>query len=172
MSITIRKLGADEARSSRDGLAALLADGVDGGASISFMWPFSQADAAAWWDGVVEEVAEGRVVLFVALDAERIIGSVQLAYAPQPNQPHRADIRKLLVHRGARRQGVGERLLLAVEQEARHTGRTLLVLDTVAGSDADRLYRRTGWVAAGTIPNYALWPDGRFCDATVFWKAL
>jgi GNAT superfamily N-acetyltransferase len=171
---TVRSLSAEEAHARTAELSAVLMDCVDGGASVSFMAPLARARADAFWHGVAEGVAAGDRTLLVAEDAARgtIVGTVQVVYAWPENQPHRADVAKMLVHRSARRQGLGGLLMRAAEDAARAAGRTLLVLDTVTGSDADRLYTTLGWTAVGVVPNYALWPDGRPCDATVFYKAL
>lgn len=151
-------------------MAEVLVDCVAGGASVSFMAGLTLADAAAFWRGEVR-AADGRAIL-VAEDEGGICGVVQVIPAWPPNQPHRADIAKMLVHRRARRRGVGDGLLAAAEAAARDMGRTVLVLDTVTGGDAERLYGRNGWVAVGSIPDYALMPDGALCATTVFYKSL
>ena len=170
--IEIRRLGADEVRARLDELAAVLADCVAGGASVSYMAPFTHEQAreafAAWADEVERDA---RLLLAAFLDGT-IVGTVQVVYATPPNQPHRADVAKLLVHRSARRRGVAQLLMEHAEKEARAEGKTLLVLDTVTGDAAERLYTRLGWTRVGVIPNYALYPDGRPCDTTVFWKAV
>lgn len=154
-------------------LAEVLADCVQGGASVSFMWPFTQAQAHAFWQSLAPSVARGERLVLVARNAGgRIVGTVQLVLDLPPNQPHRADVAKMLVHRSARRDGLGTRLLDAAEQHARAAGKTLLVLDTVTGGDAERLYVRQGWQRCGVIPDYALWPDGRPCSTTLFYKPL
>ncbi|HEX3710400.1 MAG TPA: GNAT family N-acetyltransferase [Pseudolabrys sp.] len=165
-------LDGDAAAAALDELAAVLEDCVAGGASVNFMPPFSRADAAAFFRGVVEEVARGDIVLLVARDGGRIIGTVQLGLATVPNQRHRADVKKMLVHRSARNRGIAAALMRHVEDEARARERTLLVLDTCVGSEAERLYVRAGWNRAGVVPGYALWPDGRPCDAAFFWKRV
>ena len=153
-------------------LADLLIDCVDDGASASFMHPLAPAKAQAFWRRVAAAVASGERALLVAEDDTGIIGTVHLVLEQPENQPHRADLAKMLVHRRARRQGLGEALMLAVEQLARDCGKTLLVLDTVPGSDAERLYTRMGWVRVGTIPDYALLPRGGLFGTTLFYKAL
>ena len=170
--IDVRRLAGPELHASLDGLAAVLADCVAGGASVSYMAPFSQADARAAFDAWADDVERGGRALLAAFDGDEVVGTVQVVFAIPPNQPHRADIAKLLVHRRARRRGVARRLMAGAEAEARAEGRTLLVLDTVTGDDAERLYTRLGWTRVGVIPNYALYPDGRPCDTTVFWKAV
>jgi GNAT superfamily N-acetyltransferase len=153
------------------GLAELLVDCVDGGASVSFMHPLSPAKASDFWGRVAEEVARGRRALLVAEDARGVAGTVQLILDQPENQPHRADLSKMLVHRRARRLGLGEALLRAAERLARECGKSLLVLDTASG-DAERLYARLGWQRSGVIPGYALWPRGGLCDTTVFYRTL
>ena len=155
-----------------DGLAAVLVDCVAGGASVSYMAPFSHEQARGVFDLVAEEVEQGRRLLLAAFLNGDVVGTVQVVLALPPNQPHRAEIAKLLVHRSARRRGIAELLMEHAEAEARVEGKTLLVLDTVTGDDAERLYERLGWTRVGVIPGYALYPDGRPCDTTVFWKAL
>lgn len=155
-----------------DALADLLIDCVEGGASVSFMHPLTRERATAFWRGVAEGVRAGRRALVVAEDAQGICGTVQLVLDLPENQPHRADVAKMLVHRRARRRGLGGALLRAAETAARECGRTLLVLDTVTGSDGERLYARAGWVRVGVIPRYALFPDGRVCSTTVFYRNL
>jgi GNAT superfamily N-acetyltransferase len=133
----------------------------------------SRAKAEAYWNSTSASVARGERVVIAAEDANgSIVGTVQVIWAQPENQPHRGDIAKMLVHRRARGRGVGAALLAAAERSARSAGRTLLVLDTVTGSDAERLYVRQGWERCGEIPNYALWPDGRPCATTIFFKLL
>lgn len=155
-----------------EALADLLIDCVDGGASASFMHPLAPAKAQAFWRRVAAGVAAGERALLVAEDDTGIVGTVQLVMAQPENQPHRADLVKMLVHRRARRQGLGAALMRAAEQLARDCGKTLLVLDTVPGSEAERLYARMGWVRVGTIPDYALLPRGGLFGTTLFYKAL
>ena len=155
-----------------EALAALLIDCIDGGAGVSFLHPLAPAKAQAFWRRVAAGVAAGERALLVAEDGAGIVGTVQLVLAQPENQPHRADLSKMLVHRRARRQGLGAALLRAAEQMARDCGKTLLVLDTNEGSDAERLYARMGWVRVGTIPNYSLQPRGGLRGTTLFYKAL
>lgn len=155
-----------------NGLVDVLSDCVEGGASVSFMLPLSRERAERFWRRVAEDVRLGSRALLVAEDEAGICGTVQLVLGVPENQPHRADVAKMLVHRRARRLGVGAALVRAAEQTARELGKTLLVLDTVTGGDADRLYRRLGWTAAGNIPGYALLPRGGFCSTTVFYRQL
>jgi len=170
--VEIRRLGAAEGRAHLDGLAAVLADCVDGGASVSYMAPFSHDDARAAFEAVVDDVERGRRLLIAAFADGQVVGTVQVVLALPPNQPHRAEIAKLLVHRSARKRGVAQSLMEHAEAEARAEGRSLLVLDAVSDGDAARLYARMGWTTVGVIPGYALYPDGRPCDTTVFFKAL
>jgi GNAT superfamily N-acetyltransferase len=155
------------------GLAQVLCDCVEGGASVSFMQPLSIERAEGFWRDVAAGVARGDRALLVAEDAGgEIVGTVQLVLAQPENQPHRADVAKMLVHRRARRQGLAAALMRAVEREASAEAKSLLVLDTVTGGDAERLYKRLGWKRCGVIPGYALWPNGGLCATTVFFKAL
>ena len=153
-------------------LAEVLVDCVAGGASVSFMPPFEHEHAKAFFTKIAGEAARGEAALLTARVAGRIVGTVQLGLALPPNQPHRADVRKLLVHRSARGRGVGMALMTAAEEAARGRGRTLLVLDTALGGDAERLYARAGWTRVGVIPGYALFPDGGPCDTVYFWKQV
>ena len=169
----IRPLSAAEARDRLDDLSAVLLDCVQGGASVGFMQDLGVDGARAFWLRIADGVGAGERALLVAEDeAGRIDGTVQLVLAQPPNQPHRADVAKMLVHRRARRQGTAQRLLAAVEERARAHGKTVLVLDTVTGGDAERLYARCGWQRVGEIPNYALMPDGAPCSTTYFHKQL
>jgi GNAT superfamily N-acetyltransferase len=170
--LEIRRLDAVEAREHLDGLAAVLADCVAGGASVSYMSPFSHDDARAAFEGFVADAERGGRVLLAAFDGGRVVGTVQVVLSTPPNQPHRGDVAKLLVHRSARRRGVAQRLMERAEAEALAEGRTLLVLDTVTGDNAERLYTQLGWTRVGVIPGYALFPDGRPCATTVFYKEL
>ena len=153
-------------------LAEVLIDCVEGGASVSFMLPLSPQKAGEYWRGVAESAARGERALLAALDSsERIVGTVQLLLNLPENQPHRGDLAKMLVHRRARRAGVGAALLAAAEECARDEGRSLLVLDT-ASAEAARLYERHGWQRVGVVPGYALYPDGRPCATTFYFKPL
>src|SRR5271155_5326271 len=169
-SIQIRRL-MTATDAEIQGLAEVLIDCVRGGASVSFMSPLSLDKAAAFWRGVAAQLAEGRRALLVAEDAQGIVGTVQLVFDLPENQPHRADLSKMLVHRRARRRGIGEALLRAAEDVALDNGKWLLVLDTASG-DAERLYARAGWIRAGVVPGFALWPEGGLCDTTFFYRTL
>lgn len=171
--IRIRRLDGAMATAALDALADLLIDCVEGGASVSFMLPLPREKALAFWRDVADGVARGERVLLVAEDdRDGLVGTVQLVTALPDNQPHRGDVAKMLVHRRARRQGVASRLLATLEDEARAAGKTVLVLDTVTGGDAERLYARAGWQRVGEVPRYALWPQGGFCSTTFFHKQL
>lgn len=171
-AITLSQLDAEGAGAAIPALAGLLADAVAGGASVGFMAGAAVEDYERFWQGVVAEMAAGRIVLFVARLDGRIVGTTQLQLMAKPNQPHRAEIAKMLVHSSARRRGIAERLMRAAEAEAVQRGRNLLVLDTDGASPAHALYSKLGWIEAGTIPRYALMPDGRDCGATFFYKSL
>jgi len=153
------------------GLADLLIDCVEGGASVSFMHPLPAAKALEFWHRVAAGVAAGERALLMAEDISGVVGTVQLILDQPENQPHRADLSKMLVHRRARRRGLGEALLRAAEDVARDCGKSLLVLDTASG-DAERLYAKLGWQRCGVIPGYALLPQGGLCDTTVFYRWL
>ncbi len=155
-----------------DGLADVLMDCVDGGASVSFMQPLTRERAVAFWRKVAAGVHAGERALVVAEDGHGVCGTVQLIFDLPENQPHRADLAKMLVHRRARRRGLGAALVRAAEQVARDSGKTLLVLDAVTDGDAARLYARLGWVRVGDVPNYALYPQGGFCSTTYFYRDL
>ena len=168
---TIRRLHAP-ADSHINGLADVLIDCVEGGASVSFMHPLTRERALSFWRGVASGVEKGQHALLIAEDAQGICGTVQLIFDLPENQPHRADVAKMLVHRRARRQGLGAALMRAAEATARECGKKLLVLDAVTGGDAARLYARLGWVRVGDIPGYALMPDGTPCSTTYFYRDL
>jgi GNAT superfamily N-acetyltransferase len=170
--IEIRRLSSTDMRGQLDALAGVLVDCVAGGASVSYLAPFSHEQARVAFEAVAAEVEQGRRLLLAAFADGDLVGTVQVVLALPPNQPHRAEIAKLLVHRSARRRGIARLLMERAEAEARAEGKTLLVLDTVTGSDAERLYARLGWIEVGVIPGYALFPDGRPCDATILWKSL
>jgi GNAT superfamily N-acetyltransferase len=153
-------------------LADVLVDCVAGGASVGFMHPLPKAQAEAFWRGLAADMEAGRRILFTAEDEAGIVGTVQLMPASFDNQPHRADIAKMLVHRRGRRRGVGTALVRTAEKQAREMGRWLLVLDTVPGTDAERLYRHLGWQPSGIVPDYALMPDGALTDTHFFYRNL
>jgi GNAT superfamily N-acetyltransferase len=177
--VIIRRIDAREAADHAEGLADVLIDCVEGGASVSFMLPITRETAVSFWQGVANGVARGERALLVAQERTdesdgampgRIVGTVQIVLAQPENQPHRADIAKMLVHRRGRRRGVAQRLMSAVEDVARSEGKSVLVLDTVTGGDAQRLYERAGWKRVGDVPDYALMPDGALCSTTFYFK--
>ena len=169
-TLEVRRLDA-VSQAQLQGLADVLVDCVEGGASVSFMLPMTRAKALAFWRKVADGAARGERVLLVAEDAQGIVGTVQVILDQPENQPHRADVAKMLVHRRARRRGLGEALMRAAEREAARAGKTLLVLDTSDGTAA-RLYARVGWQSVGTIPRYALLPGGGECATTYFYRSL
>jgi GNAT superfamily N-acetyltransferase len=169
--IRIRELKTFGEREIR-GLGDVLIDCVEGGASVSFMLPMTRAKADIFWRNAAASVARGERVVLAAEDADgTIVGTAQVILAQPENQPHRGDVAKMLVHRRARRRGIGAMLLAAAERSAQEAGKTLLVLDT-ASDDAERLYERGGWQRVGVIPDYALWPAGGFCATTYYFKPL
>ena len=170
--LEIRRLAAADVHEQLDALATVLHDCVAGGASVGYMAPFSHELARNAFEGFAAEVEQGRRLLLAAFADGDLVGTVQVILALPPNQPHRAEIAKLLVHRSARGRGIARLLMERAGAEARAEGKTLLVLDAVTGGDAARLYDRLGWTTVGVVPGFALYPDGRPCDTTYFWKAL
>jgi GNAT superfamily N-acetyltransferase len=168
----IRPLPSNEAAPRLDELAALLVNAVESGASVNFMRGFTLEEAAGFWRGQLPGLADGSRVIVTAEADGRIVGTTVVTFAHQPNQPHRAEIGKMLVHSRHRRQGLGARLLSAAEATASAAGRTLLVLDTESGSAGERLYLRSGWTKVGEIPNYSFDPDGRLRAASIFYKNM
>ncbi|WP_137134874.1 GNAT family N-acetyltransferase [Rhizobium sp. FKY42] len=169
---TIHLLSAEDITSRLDDLCGVLADCVNGGASVGFMQPFAVDDARAYWLQVQKSVGLGHTIIAVAEHEGKTVGTVQVGLAQKPNQPHRGDLMKLLVHRSARGLGLSRKLMEAVEVEAARLGRTILVLDTATGSEAEAIYPRFGWERVGVIPDYALWPQGGFCGTTLFYKRV
>lgn len=172
VGVEIARLETSEVSYAIGDLATLLVEVVEDGASVGFMAGFSPEEAAAWWTATRAEVAGGRVVLFVARDDGAVVGTAQLKPSPMPNQHHRADVAKLLVRPAWRRRGIAKALMEALESTAKEMGRTLLVLDTMQGSAAEQLYRSTGWIEVGPIPEYAAWPDGSLGPTVVYYKRL
>ena len=168
----IRLLTAGEAMAALPALAEILSDCVEGGASVGFLSPYRPQDALAYWKGVADAVGNSETVLIVAETDGAILGTVQIGIATMPNQPHRADLKKLLVHRRARGQGLSRLLMDAAESAAVAHGRHVLVLDTATESPAEAIYEKLGWQRVGVIPQYALMPDGSYCGSTFFYKAL
>jgi GNAT superfamily N-acetyltransferase len=169
-SFTVRRVLAPSEADLR-GLAEVLVDCVRGGASVSFVAPLEAERALAFWRRIGDDVRRGARALLVAEDDAGILGTAQLVLDLPENQPHRADLAKMLVHRRARRRGVGEALLRAAEGWARELGRWILVLDT-ASEEAERLYERSGWQRVGVVPDYALLPDGQLCATVFFYRDL
>lgn len=169
---TIRIITAEETRAAVPDLSEVLSDCINGGASLGFMLPFEPKNAIGYWNEIADAVEKGGIILAVAEVEEKVVGTVQVGLASKPNQPHRGDLMKLLVHRSARGLGLSRRLMEAVEAEAARRGRSLLVLDTATGSDAEKIYPRLGWERVGVIPDYALWPQGGFCATTLFYKRV
>jgi len=170
MNAHIRRLNS-VSENQVQALAELLIDCVDGGASVSFMHPLSTEKALEYWRGVAGDVSRNERALLIAECEAGIVGTVQLVLNQPENQPHRADVSKMLVLRRARRLGLGECLIRAAEQVARECGKSLLVLDT-ASDEAARLYARLGWQRCGVVPGFALLPQGGLCDTTYFYRAL
>jgi len=168
----IRPATSDPAEA--EALAEVTIDVVEGGASVGFMLPLSRERAVSFWRDCHASAARGERLLLVAEDeaTNRIAGTVQVIVAMTDNQPHRGDLAKMQVHSSARRRGLGAALMRAAETAAREAGKTLLVLDTVTGSDAERLYTTLGWIRVGEIPDYALWPEGGSCSTTFFYRKL
>lgn len=170
--VKVQCLSADEMNERVDDLCEVLSDCINGGASLGFMLPFEPKDAMPYWREVQGHVAGGQTLIAVAVREGKVVGTVQVGLAQKPNQPHRGDVMKLLVHRSARGIGLSRKLMACVEMEAARLGRTLLVLDTATGSEAEAIYPRLGWQKVGVIPDYALWPQGGFCDTTLFYKRI
>ncbi|WP_166335068.1 GNAT family N-acetyltransferase [Sphingobacterium chungjuense] len=156
------------------GLTDLLLDTVKRGASIGFMNDISEQDAIQFWTQVLDKVTQEKTLLLIAREAsaEQIIGTVQLQIDLPRNQIHRADVAKMMVHSEHRRKGIAERLLVEIEKIALAHDKHILVLDTVTGSPAQRLYQKSGWIEVGDIPDYAMLPNGELCSTTYFYKNL
>ncbi|MGW1593420.1 N-acetyltransferase family protein [Streptomyces sp. NPDC002343] len=169
----VERWSGDRVRERADGLAELLTDTVASGASVGFLAPLRHAEAVAWWRERADAVATGRFAVWAAVDdRDRVTGTVSLDFPAKPNSRHRAELVKLMVHRSARGQGLGRRLLATAERAAAADGRTLLHLDTETGCPAERLYRSAGWTPAGTIPDYAASPAGELRPTTLYYKRL
>lgn len=168
----IQILGLPQFEAALPELGELLYDAVDSGASVGFVKPFTRADAEAWWRTLAADVHAERVLVLLYRVEGRAVGTAQLRLAQLPNARHRAEVAKVLVHRDARRRGYGRDLMRTIEVIARRWHRTLLVLDTIAGSDAERLYERLGWIKVASIPRYAAFPDGTLAPTTIFYKEL
>lgn len=172
-NVTTRRIYASEAASHIEALADLMIDCVEGGASVGFMLPLRRERAVDFWRGVIDALVRNERALLIAEEPDgRIVGTVQLIMSLPDNQPHRADVAKMLVHRSARRRGIAQQLVKSIDDVAREEGKTVLVLDAVTGGDAERLYFRNGWQRVGVVPKYALMPSGEFCATTFFFKHL
>jgi GNAT superfamily N-acetyltransferase len=171
-AVQVEALDAAGFHAAIPGLAAVLVDSVEGGASVNFMAPLTTAEAVGWWEGIREAVEDGSTTVFAARIGDRIVGCVLLIRSVNPNSPHRAEIGKVLVLRDARRRGIGSALMAAAESRARADGRWLLILDTMTDSEGDALYRSMGWVCFGVVPDYAYFPDGSLGPTSFFWKDL
>jgi ribosomal protein S18 acetylase RimI-like enzyme len=172
MSLEIIRLDGPTFDAAIPDLALILADAVAGGASVGFLLPFTPEDAATWWQSIERDVVRGNVIVIAARLERRVVGTAQLRLAPLPNARHRAEVAKVLVHRSARRRGIATALMREIERIALSEGRTLLVLDTIAGSEAVKLYTKLGWTLMGEIPHYAGMPDGELRPTTVFYREL
>jgi GNAT superfamily N-acetyltransferase len=170
--VNVTRLTPADFLRSIDALAEILADCVNGGASVSFMAPFSRADAVRHFESILPAVVAGKRAIFAAEWNGKILGTAQLDFDTPPNQPHRVAAMKVLVHRTARRHGLAKALMRALEDETHKAGRRLITFDTVTGSPAEKLYASLGYQRAGVIPGYALMPDGALADTTVFYKLL
>lgn len=171
-ALSIQQLTLDQARSAINGLVALLQDTVEGGASVGFLPPLSAKDAAAYWEQTISDLPGGSRVLLVARIDQEIAGAVQLEFAMRANGLHRAEVQKLMVHRRFRQQGIGRALMAAIEEVARRSDRTLLVLDTRRGDTAEGMYLKLGYVRAGVIPHYALSASGSLDDTVIMYRQL
>ncbi len=169
----VKLLTPEGARALKGDLADLLIDAVESGAAVNFVWPMTRAKADDWWDGALASQARGERLIFAAESGGRVDGTVQLILAPQENQSFRAELAKMIVHRRARRRGIGAVLMRAAEEEARRLGRTLLTLDTESGKAGECLYAAMGWIKLGEIPGFATNPDGQGRhSASLFYKQL
>jgi len=170
--VIVSRLDLRELHARVDELADLLVDTVDGGASVGFLAPLDRAEALAWWKERVAGVAAGQLAVWAAHDGDRVAGTVGLVFPDKPNSRHRAELVKLMVHREARGQGLGRRLLTTAEEAATAAGITLLHLDTETDSPAEHLYRVAGWTRIGAIPDYAAAPDGVLRPTSIYFKNL
>jgi ribosomal protein S18 acetylase RimI-like enzyme len=172
MTLEILRLDGPTFDAAIPDLAVILADAVAGGASVGFLMPFTPEDAATWWQSIERDVVHRKVLVVAARLDRRVVGTVQLRLAQLPNSRHRAEVAKLLVHRSARRRGIATALLREVDHLARAHGRTLLVLDTIAETESERLYIKLGWTRVGEIPRYAAMPDGELRPTVIFHREL
>jgi GNAT superfamily N-acetyltransferase len=167
----IRELTSSEYDAAVPRLAEILVDAVDSGAGVTFMHPLAQEVAEAYWMKQKADVASGQTTLFVADENDLIGGTVMLQKVWPPNQPHRCEVAKLLVHRDFRRRGLATLLMQALEAKAKGLGFKLITFDTVAQSPAETFYRQLGFICAGYIPNYA-YAKGKLDGTALFYKEL
>lgn len=172
MTVEILRLDGPTFDAAIPDLAMILADAVAGGASVGFLLPFTPDDAATWWQSIERDVVHGNVIVIAARLQRRVVGTAQLRLAQLPNSRHRAEVAKVLVHRSARRQGIATALMREIERIATSLDRTLLILDTIAGSEAEPLYTKLGWIRATEIPRYAGMPDGELRPTVIFYRDL
>jgi GNAT superfamily N-acetyltransferase len=170
--VIVNRLDCGELHARVDALADLLVDTVDGGASVGFLAPLDRAEALAWWQERAAGLAAGQLAVWAAHDGDRVVGTVSLAFPDKPNSRHRAELVKLMVHRSARGQGLGRRLLSTAEEAAAAAGITLLHLDTETDSLAEHLYHAAGWTRTGVVPDYAVAPDGELRPTSIYFKKL
>jgi GNAT superfamily N-acetyltransferase len=169
---TIDRLDSPAAQAAVDELAALIVDAVDGGASVGFLRPLAEADARNWAEGLALDIESDRAIALVARRDGNVQGTVQLRFSTYPNGRHRGEVAKLMVRRSGRGQGVGTRLMEAIEHVAKEAGLRTLILDTETGSDAERLYRTLGWTPAGVIPEFAASPNGGLRSTSFFYRLM
>ncbi|GGX86710.1 hypothetical protein GCM10010358_45950 [Streptomyces minutiscleroticus] len=170
--VRVVRLAGGQVAEAAPALAGLLVDAVDGGASVGFLAPLGRDEAADWWRGRAAPAGDGSLAVWAAYAGERIVGTVSLAFADRPNSRHRAELVKLMVHREGRGRGLGRALLATAERAAAEAGVTLLTLDTETDSPAETLYRSAGWTRVGTVPDYALTPDGVLRPTTLYFKRV
>ena len=169
---TIRLLAADEGLRRLPALIALLRDAVDSGASLGFLPPLTDTQAASFWQSTLREVSADTRAMIVAEVDGKIVGSVQIHPASQANAAHRAELQKLFVLRSHRRQGLAQALMTAVETESARRGRSLVVLDTKVGDEAELLYQKLGYLRGGEIPGYAQQADGMLAATAIYYKQI
>lgn len=172
MTLTIERLGAADFERYRGDLIQLLLDAVQQGASVGFLADLDQVEASAYFDQVLNGLGDGSLLLWVAVQGGRVLGSVQLGLCQKRNGLNRAEVQKLLVHSTARRRGIARALMLRLQGEATELKRGLLYLDTEAGSDAEPFYQALGYTSIGGLPDYACGPDGSYRANAIYYKTL
>ena len=170
--MTIERLGEEQARAALPELVELLQDAVHDGASVGFLRPLAGEMAASYWREILQDLGRQTRILLVARLEDRIVGTIQLGLCTRENGLHRAEVQKLLVHTRWRRRGLAKALMTAIQEEARKAKRSLLYLDTEPDRPAEQLYERLGWSRAGTIPGYALTPEGELHGTVIFYRTL